>query len=49
MRIAYKISIEKPVGKRRFRRPGRRWEDNTKMDLKIVWPDYGRLASRGSG
>jgi len=28
--------VGKPEGKRPFRRPGRRWEDNIKMDLQEV-------------
>jgi hypothetical protein len=44
MRTAYKISVEKPEEKRLVRRPRRRWEDKSKMDIKeigceneIVW------------
>jgi hypothetical protein len=33
-RSAFKIVIGKPTGKRPLRRPRRRWEDNTRMDLK---------------
>jgi hypothetical protein len=32
-RIAFKIVIGKPTGRRRLGRPRRRWEDNIKMDL----------------
>jgi hypothetical protein len=30
------ILVGKPEGKRSFERPGRRWEDNIKMDLQEV-------------
>jgi hypothetical protein len=32
-RIAYRISVGKPGGKRQLGRPRRRWVDNNKMDL----------------
>ena len=32
-RIAYKVLIGKPDGKRPLGRPRRRWEDNIRMDL----------------
>jgi len=32
----YKVPVGKPEGKRRLRRPRRRWEDNIKMDLQEV-------------
>ena len=32
----YRVLVGKPEGKRPFRRPGRRWEDNIKMDLQEV-------------
>jgi hypothetical protein len=35
----YKILIGKPEGKRSFRIPRHRWEDNIKMDLKLVGVD----------
>jgi hypothetical protein len=34
MRTAYKILVEKPVGKRLLRRFECRWMDNIKMDIK---------------
>jgi hypothetical protein len=34
MRLAYRISVGKPEGKRPFGRPRRRWEDNIRMDLR---------------
>jgi hypothetical protein len=43
---AYKIFVRKLEGKRSFRRPGNRWEDNIKMDLRKkkgsgkVWTGY---------
>jgi hypothetical protein len=33
MRNAYSILVEKSEEKTPIRRPGRRWEDNIKMDL----------------
>jgi hypothetical protein len=39
-RNAYRILVGKPEGKRRLRRPRRRWVDNIKMDLsEMGW--YG--------
>jgi hypothetical protein len=43
---AYRILVGKPEGKRPLGRPGRRWVDNIKMDLKVRW--YG-LVTSGSG
>jgi hypothetical protein len=34
MRNAYKILVRKPEGKRPFRRPRHKWEDNIRMDLR---------------
>jgi hypothetical protein len=31
---AFKISTDKPTGKRPLGRPRRRWKDNIRMDLK---------------
>jgi hypothetical protein len=36
MRNAYKILVEKAEGKRPLGRPGRRWEDNIKLDLREI-------------
>jgi hypothetical protein len=36
IRNIYKILVGKPEGKRPFRRPGQRWEDNIKIDLKEI-------------
>jgi hypothetical protein len=39
-RIAYRILVGKPEGKRLLERPRRRWVDNIKMDLRydgMVW------------
>ena len=30
------ILVEKPEGKRPFTRPGRRWECDIKIDLKVI-------------
>jgi len=40
-RVAHRVSVGKPEGKRPLGRPRRRWEDNIKMDLKEVgvWMD----------
>jgi len=35
-RDVYRVSVEKPEGKRSLGRPRRRWEDNIKMDLQEV-------------
>jgi hypothetical protein len=36
IRGAYRVLVEKPVGRRPLGRPKRRWEDNIKMDLQEV-------------
>jgi len=36
MRNAYKILAGKPEEKRPFGRPGGRWEDNIRMDLREI-------------
>ena len=35
-RDVYRVLAGKPEGKRPLGRPGRRWEDNIKMDLQVV-------------
>jgi hypothetical protein len=35
-RVAYRVLVGKPEGRRPFDRPNRRWEDNIKMDLRDV-------------
>ena len=35
-RGVYRVLVGKPEGKRPLGRPGRRWEDNIKMDLEEV-------------
>jgi hypothetical protein len=35
-RGVYRVLVGKPEGKRPLGRPGRRWEDNIKMDLQEV-------------
>jgi hypothetical protein len=38
MRKAHKILVRKPEGKRSYRRPGHRCEDNIRMGLiRVVW------------
>jgi hypothetical protein len=40
VRNAYKILVGKPEGKRPLGRPGRRWEDNIRMNFReIGWED----------
>jgi hypothetical protein len=50
MRNKDKILVGKPERKRPFRRPGLRWEDNIKMDLReiVLYVGCG-LDSSGSG
>jgi hypothetical protein len=36
MRNAYNILVEKPEGKRPLGRPRRRWENNTRTDLREI-------------
>jgi hypothetical protein len=41
-RNAYRILLGEPEGKRRLRRPRRRWVDNIKMNLReIGWGGMG--------
>ena len=40
-RNAYRVLFGKPEGKRPLARPRRRWEDNDKMDLRLVGCDPG--------
>jgi hypothetical protein len=47
-RVAYRVVMEKPDGKRQLERPSRRWEDNIKMDLTEVGWGLG-LHQSGSG
>jgi len=35
-RGVYRVLVRKPEGKRPLGRPGRRWEDNIKVDLQEV-------------
>jgi len=51
-RVVYKVLVGKPEGKRPLGRPGRRWEDNIKMDFRKVGcgldragSGYGQVAS----
>jgi len=39
IRNAHNISVGKPEGKRPFRRPRCRWEDNIDMDLREIGID----------
>ena len=40
-RNAYKVLVGNPESKRPLGRPGRRWEDNIKIDLREVGCDPG--------
>jgi hypothetical protein len=40
-RVVHRVLVGKPEGKRPFRRPGCRWEDNIKMDLQEVGGGHG--------
>jgi hypothetical protein len=40
-RVAHRISVGRPEGKRPLGRPRRRWEDNIKMDLHEVGRGHG--------
>ena len=42
-RNAYRVLVGKPEGKRSLGRPRRRWEDNSRMDLREVGCDPGEL------
>jgi hypothetical protein len=38
-RAIYGVLVGRPEGKRPLGRPGCRWEDNIKMDLREIWID----------
>jgi hypothetical protein len=44
-RNAYKILVGRPEGKRQFGRPGRRWENDIRMDLRKSVGIYGLHSS----
>jgi hypothetical protein len=50
-RKVYKVLVGKLEGKRLLRRPRRRWEDGTRMDLREVWGwigfDWLRIGTGG--
>jgi len=50
-RSVYRVLAGKPVGKRTFGRPRRRWEDNIDMNLEeIGWRGLGLMGLRvGTG
>jgi hypothetical protein len=48
-RGVYRVLVGRPECKRPLGRPRRRWEDNTKMDLREIGIDGGELDSAGSG
>jgi hypothetical protein len=35
-RSVYRVLVERPERKRPLRRPRHRWEDNIKMDLRVI-------------
>jgi hypothetical protein len=43
MKNAYNILVGKPEGKRPLGRPGRRWEGNITMDMRVIWWEGKRL------
>ena len=50
-RGVHRVLVRKPEGKRPLGRPRRRWEDNTKMDLREVggggdWMELARTDGR---
>jgi hypothetical protein len=45
-RGAYRILVGRPEGRRPLGRPRRRWEDNTKMDLREVDGGHGLVQDR---
>jgi hypothetical protein len=38
-RAVYRVLVGRPEGKRQLGRPRRRWEDNIKMDLRVIGID----------
>jgi hypothetical protein len=38
-RVVYRVLVGKPEGRRPLGRPGRRWEDNIKMDFREIGID----------
>ena len=51
-RVAYRVLVEKPEGKKPLGRPSHRWEDNIKMDLHEVecgGMDWINLLGIGTG
>jgi hypothetical protein len=42
-RGVYRILVGRPEGKRPLRIPRRRWEDNIKMDVRLIWIDGTNL------
>jgi len=48
-RSAYLILVGRPEGKRPLRRPGHRWDDNIRMDLREIRVGSCGLDASGSG
>ena len=54
-RGVYRVLVGKPEGKRQLERPGRRWDNNIKMDLQEVgfggmgWSDLDQDRDRWRG
>jgi hypothetical protein len=49
MRSVYNILVGKPEGKRPLRRPRRRWERNSRVDLREKGIGRRGLVASGSG
>jgi hypothetical protein len=45
----HRVLVGKPVGKRPFGRPRRKWEDNINIDLQEVGRGYGDLVELAQG
>jgi hypothetical protein len=37
MRKKYRVLVCEPESKKQISKPGRRWDDNIKMNLKGIW------------
>ena len=43
-RVAYRVLVKKPEGKRPLGKPSRRWEDNIKLDIQeLGWRTWTGL------
>jgi hypothetical protein len=48
-RNAYRLLVGKPEGRRPLRKPRRRWLDNIRMDLGVMWTGFVRLRIGAGG